>query len=142
MSNKPQSPFAEQLPESRFRISFLTLLLIFVIVAIMATSLLYASKSSLISREIYALFGVSVASDDINESRGFHLAFLLFCYSMPLLLTGILGLGRSGLLFLESWTNRSEEDVEDAVWEDRNSKSDSDTIGASFRITRASNVWG
>lgn len=136
MNEKPVSPFAEVERTSRFRVSFLTFLLVFVIVAVMSTSLLYASRSAMIRREVLAVFGLSSDLDADQESRSFHLAFLLFCYSAPLMLTGIMGLGRKAWVWWDDRRRAGREEEEEPLWGPPKVDEVKQTVHSSFRISK------
>ena len=139
MAIKTKSPFAaaSELEGARpqFRFSVGTMLLATFVFSAMGGALFYATRVPMLRAEMNAVLGVTVV-DPVSNDRMAHLTFLLYCYSAPLLLTGVFGLGVTLLRRLEKMQNRSRS-VEERAWDEDLKKPDtSDPIATQFRITK------
>lgn len=93
---KPAGSSASRKPH-RPQISLALMLLMMCILCAMLAAMFYASRVPAISAEVYGWFGKQAPAGETD--RRIHLSFLLFTYSSPLLLAGIL----SGILAVLRW---------------------------------------
>ena len=76
-------------------------MLLMVVFAVMSAGLFYASRVPLIREEIAALVRGKAASGGEDIGRTAHIAFIMFTFSSPLLLAGLLSTGMSILRWFE-----------------------------------------
>ena len=95
-----QSSSAGRSDLGRFQISLTTMLLITLVFSVMSAGLFYASQIPEISDEFDSYVGTGGRSAD--SGRKFQLLFIMFTYSMPLIMAGILSTAAG----LWNWWNR------------------------------------
>ena len=86
----------------QFQISIGLMMLIMVVFAVMSAGLFYASRVPLIRQEIAALVHGKASSGGEDIGRTAHIAFIMFTFSSPLLLAGLLSTGMSILRWFEN----------------------------------------
>lgn len=72
-----------------------------VVFAVMSAGLFYASRIPLIREEIAALIYGKATDGGEDVGRAAHIAFIMFTFSSPLLLAGLLSTGMSILRWFE-----------------------------------------
>ena len=82
-----------------FQISLKTMLLPMVVFSVMSAGLFHASRIPAISDELNAAFGRGGTSSSTNRSG--QIVFIMFTYSMPLIMAGLLNDG-DGVPMVES----------------------------------------
>jgi hypothetical protein len=84
-----------------FQISIGIMMLVMVVFAVMSAGFFYASRVPAIRDEVAALvYGKSsTGGEDIGRSA--HIAFIMFTFTSPLLLAGLLSTGMSVLRWFE-----------------------------------------
>lgn len=81
----------------RSQVSLGTMLLLMMIACMVGAMLFYGSRIGEVQDELRLFFGYNTSSKTSESSRITHLVFLLFTYSSPLLLAGIIATVRSVL---------------------------------------------
>lgn len=79
-------------------------MLLMVIFAFMSAGLFYASRVPAVQSELSVLAGEEASSGDDDVSRLAHITFIMFTFTSPLLLAGLIS---SGLALLR-WINRGK----------------------------------
>ncbi|QDS92290.1 hypothetical protein FF011L_10320 [Roseimaritima multifibrata] len=116
LSSLPEA--ANRRPQARRpQVSIAIMLLMMTIICTMSAAMFYASRVPAIRNEVLGWFGKEVASGE--TSRTLHLTFLLFTYSAPLLLAGLLGIGVSLVRWIQP-AGMSDDDEQPATspWDD------------------------
>jgi hypothetical protein len=90
-SNPPRRP--------RFQVSLGFLLLATVVCAVISAGLVYASKVPAVQEELSVLLGKKVGTTS-SGGRWPHLIFILFTFTSPLLLAGVLSTALSVLRWI------------------------------------------
>ncbi|QDS88618.1 hypothetical protein EC9_28090 [Rosistilla ulvae] len=90
MESEPESPNETQRHATRppFQISIRTMLLITVVFSVMSAGLYHASRIPTVDAELASMFqraGTAPSSD-----RSLQIVFIMFTYSMPLMMAGLL----------------------------------------------------
>ena len=79
------------------------MLLITVVLAVMSAGLFYASRVGAVQDEISVLSGGSVEAGGVDSSRFSHVVFIMFTFTSPLILAGVL----SSVVGVMKWFERS-----------------------------------
>ena len=79
------------------------MLLITVVLAVMSAGLFYASRVGAVQDEISVLSGGSVETGGVDSSRFSHVVFIMFTFTSPLILAGVL----SSVVGVMKWFERS-----------------------------------
>ena len=79
-----------RLERPRFQISIRTMLLITAVFSVMSAGLFYASRIPTVNDELAAMFGRGSSSK--GPDRMMQIIFIMFTYSMPLLMAFVLGM--------------------------------------------------
>ena len=85
------------------QISLGFMLLITVVLAVMSAGLFYASRVGAVQDEISVLSGGSVESGGVDPSRFSHVVFIMFTFTSPLILAGVL----SSVVGVMKWIERA-----------------------------------
>lgn len=72
------------------QISIAFMLLSTIVLAVMSAGLFYASRVGAVQDEMSVLSGGSVESGGVDASRFSHIVFIMFTFTSPLILAGIL----------------------------------------------------
>ncbi len=135
---KTNSPFADKstAPSNEgYRFSIGTMLLAMFVCGGMGGALFYASRVAVLRNEIVAVFGVEPAGAETNRMA--HLTFLLYCYSAPLLLTGVFGLGYRLVSLVNSWSKNQAIQEEESWDAGLVPTTSSQSVSDQFRVTKA-----
>lgn len=93
----------------RVQISLGFMMLLMVVFSFISAALLYASKVPVVQQEWSTLIGREPAPDqNLVEGQSWHLIFILFTFTSPLMLAGVL----STLLSLMRWSRKSRRTVQ------------------------------
>ena len=77
------------------------MMLLMVVFAVMSAGLFYASQVPAIRNEVAALVKGETTTSGEDVGRAAHIAFIMFTFSSPLLLAGVLSTGMSIVRWLE-----------------------------------------
>ncbi len=72
------------------QISLGFMLLSMVVLAVMSAGMFYASRVGAVQDEISVLSGGVIESRDVDTSRFSHIVFIMFTFTSPLILAGVL----------------------------------------------------
>ncbi|GEM_PF-1217392 len=100
----------------RPQISIAFMLLSMTIICAMSAAMFYASRVPAIQNEVFSWFGKEVEPSEAK--RTVHLTFLLFTYSAPLLLAGLLGLIVSVLRWINPYLTDQSTGGPSSPWDD------------------------
>ena len=84
-----------------FQISIGMMLLVMVVFAVMSAGMFYASRVPAIQDEVAALVHGKSSTGGEDVGRSAHIAFIMFTFTSPLLLAGLLSTGFSILRWFE-----------------------------------------
>ncbi len=84
-----------------FQISIGMMMLMMVVFAVMSAGLFYASRVPAVRNEIAALVRGKTATSGEDVGRAAHIAFIMFTFSSPLILAGVLSTGLSIVRWFE-----------------------------------------
>ena len=92
-----------QTPAARrpLQISISMMLLMMVVFAVMSAGLFYASRVPAIRDEIAALVRGKTSTSGEDVGRAAHIAFIMFTFSSPLILAGLISTGLSIVRWFE-----------------------------------------
>jgi hypothetical protein len=88
-------------PRHTFQVSIGMMMLMMVVFAIMSAGLFYASRVPVVQDEIAALVRRKTATSGEDVGRAAHIAFIMFTFSSPLILAGVLSTGMSIVRWFE-----------------------------------------
>ena len=83
------------------QISISMMMLVMVVFAVMSAGLFYASRVPAVRDEIAALLRGEASTSGEDVGRAAHIAFIMFTFSSPLILAGVLSTGMSIIRWLE-----------------------------------------
>jgi len=86
-----------------------SLLVLMVVISAVSAILLWATRLPSVSNEIHLWLGTTPAVNQDGTDRGTQLVFLLFCYSAPLMVVGLLNSTRMIMQVIEGWRSSKEE---------------------------------
>ncbi len=114
LHSAPQSPFQSDHPPGRFQFSLGSLLLVMLVFCFTSLGLYYSIKVPAIANEIYAVFGISEQASMQNNDRTAQFAFVMFCFTGPLLAAAITSLTTWFVKQYARTQVRAQTDPEDA----------------------------
>lgn len=100
VSNRTHSTTKPRRRPPQISIGFM--LLSTIVLAVMSAGLFYASRVGAVQEEIQVLTGGEIADGGVDASRFSHIVFIMFTFTSPLILAGVLSL----VLGVTKWIGR------------------------------------
>jgi hypothetical protein len=88
-------------PPHRFQISIGMMMLLMVVFAVMSAGLFYASRVPAVRDEFAALVSGKTSTSGEDVGRAAHIAFIMFTFTSPLILAGVLSTSLSIIRWFE-----------------------------------------
>lgn len=96
-----------QLTKRPLQVSIGMMMLMMVVFAVMSAGLFYASRVPAVRDEIAALIRGKATTSGEDVGRAAHIAFIMFTFSSPLILAGLLSTGMSIVRWIEKKKSRT-----------------------------------